>query len=98
MRRRCGPDRSPAALHLIQSVRDEAHRFAIYRPSAAPAEGAREEPARGNRRHPERNAGPRCSSISAVWAALAAAGAEELAKVKGVSRELAERIYAAFHT
>jgi len=31
-------------------------------------------------------------------AGVAAAGAEELSRVKGVSRELAERIYAVFHT
>jgi excinuclease ABC subunit C len=89
-----GPD-SPAS-HLIQAVRDEAHRFAIT------GHRQRREKAR------EKSSLEEVEGIGAKKRAallkhfgglggIANAGVEELMRVKGVSRDLAERIYARFH-
>ena len=91
------PGPESAALHLIQSVRDEAHRFAIT------GHRQRREKAREKSRL-EDIGGIGAKRRAALLkhfggiAGVAAAGAEEIARVKGVSRELAERIYASFHT
>jgi excinuclease ABC subunit C len=89
-----GPD--SLALHLIQSVRDEAHRFAIT------GHRNRREKAREKSRI-EEIAGVGAKRRAALLkhfggiAGVASAGIEELAQVKGVSRELATKIYGAFH-
>jgi len=89
-----GPE-SPA-LHLIQAVRDEAHRFAIT--------GHRKQ------RQKARDTS-KLEDIAGIGAKRRAAllkhfgglpgvvnaGIEEIAQVKGMSRELAEKIYALFH-
>jgi excinuclease ABC subunit C len=85
-----------AALHLIQQIRDEAHRFAVA--------GHR------NRRAKQRNTsmleriagiGPkrrqRLLKQFGGLQQLARAGTEDIAKVAGISPELAQRIYDAFH-
>jgi excinuclease ABC subunit C len=90
------PGPESIALHLIQSVRDEAHRFAIT------GHRQRREKARETSRM-EEIAGIGAKRRAALlrhfggMAGVAAAGIEELAQVKGVSRELATRIYGAFH-
>jgi len=89
-----GPD--SLALHLIQNVRDEAHRFAIT------GHRSRREKAREKSRI-EEIAGVGAKRRAALLkhfggiTGVAAAGIEELTKVKGVSRELATKIYGAFH-
>jgi excinuclease ABC subunit C len=92
--RHLAPD-SPA-LHLIQQVRDEAHRFAIT--------GHRQ------RRSKARNTSP-LEAIPGIGPKrrqqllrqfggireLSRAGVEDLAKIRGISRELAQDIYDALH-
>jgi excinuclease ABC subunit C len=89
------PPDSPA-LHLIQQIRDEAHRFAIT--------------AHRQRRSKKRNRsvledipgiGPkrrqRLLKQFGGLQELSRAGVEDLASVEGVSQTLAEQIYQAFH-
>jgi excinuclease ABC subunit C len=89
-----GPE-SPAS-HLIQAVRDEAHRFAIT------GHRGRREKARETSTL-EQIAGVGARRRAALLrhfgglGGLSKAGVEELMQVKGISRELAERIYATFH-
>ncbi|WJW74291.1 excinuclease ABC subunit UvrC [Thiohalobacter sp. IOR34] len=84
------------ALHLIQQIRDEAHRFAItghrQRRARARAESPLEAiPGIGPRRRQQllRQFGG--------LRELARAGVEDLSRVKGISRRLAQQIYDAFH-
>lgn len=90
------PSDSPA-LHLIQQVRDEAHRFAISghrlrrgkKHQVSPLE---EIDGLGPKRRQEllRQFG----GLQGV----ARAGVEDLAKIKGISKDLAQRIYDVFHS
>lgn len=88
------PD-SPA-LHLIQQIRDEAHRFAItgHRQRRAKARG--KSPLEGI---PGVGAKRRRDLLNQFggWQEVERAGVDDLAKVKGISQELAQRIYDAFH-
>lgn len=89
-------ERSSGALHLVQQVRDEAHRFAIA--------GHRQRRARTRRVSPLEGIpglGPKrrrqlLGEFGGMQGVLAA-GMEDLARVKGVSRDLAQRIYDALH-
>jgi len=90
------PGPGSLASHLIQAVRDEAHRFAITghrgrREKARVASSLEEIAGIGARRR---------SALLRHFGGLGGlskAGVEELMRVKGISRELAERIYATFH-
>ena len=84
------------ALHLIQQIRDEAHRFAIAghrqrRGKARVSSPLERIPGLGPKRR--RMLLSRLGGLQEV----ARAGVEELTKVQGISRALAQRIYDVFH-
>ncbi len=89
------PETSPA-LRLVQQVRDEAHRFAVAghrrrregRRRRSPLEGI---PGLGPKRR--RLLLSHCGGLQEV----ARAGVEDLARIPGISRTLAQRIYDALH-
>jgi excinuclease ABC subunit C len=89
------PPDSPA-LHLIQRIRDEAHRFAITghrarRDKARVTSGLQAIEGLGPAR--------RRSLLKSLGGLqeIKRAGVDELAKIEGINRRLAERIYAHFH-
>ncbi len=91
---RPGPE-SPG-LQLIQQVRDEAHRFAI-----TGHRGRRQKARETSRLEDIAGIGPRRrASLLKHFGGLTGlknAGAEEIARVEGVSAALASRIYASLH-
>lgn len=94
-----GPLELPAdnpGLHLIQQIRDEAHRFAIT--------GHRQRRAKKRSRSPLEDIaglGPKRRQLLlrqfGGLQELSRAGVEEICSVKGISKELAQRIVDAFH-
>jgi len=90
------PADSPA-LHLIQHVRDEAHRFAVHghrqrRAKTRQTSSLEAIPGLGPKRRQQllRQFGG--------LQGIARAGVEDLSRIKGISKELAQRIYEVFHS
>jgi excinuclease ABC subunit C len=89
------PADSPA-LHLIQQVRDEAHRFAITGHRQRRAKARRSSVLEGIP-----GLGPKRRQLLLKQFGglqeVARAGVEDLSKIKGISRQLAQTIYDTFH-
>lgn len=84
------------ALHLIQQIRDEAHRFAVAGHTARRNKQRRESTLQSIE-----GLGPkRRQQLLKQFGGLqgvSRAGIEDLMKVKGISREIAKRVYEHFH-
>ena len=85
-----------SALHLLQHIRDESHRFAITGHKQRRDKKRRESPLEGipgvgpkRRRELLRHFGG--------WQEIAKASVDDLAKLPGISEKLAKDIYAALH-
>jgi excinuclease ABC subunit C len=88
--------RDSGALHLIQQVRDEAHRFAIAGHRHRRARTRRVSPLEGIAGLGPRRRRQLLSELGGMQGVVAA-GVDDLAKVQGISRELAQRVYDALH-
>ncbi len=88
---------SAPALHLIQHIRDEAHRFAITKHRQARGKARAQSPLEGIP-----GVGPkRRQSLLRHFGGmreLARASASDIAKVAGMSQQTAELVYSALHT
>jgi len=90
------PTDSPA-LHLIQQIRDEAHRFAItgHRQRRARARNTsvlEDIPGLGPKRRQQ------LLKQFGGLQEVARAGVEDLSRLPGISKQLAQKVYDAFHS
>lgn len=84
------------ALHLIQFIRDEAHRFAIAAHRAKRGKARTKSPLE----HIEGIGAKRRQALLkhfGGWQELSRAGVSDIEKVVGISRDLAQKIYDALH-
>ena len=88
------PD-SPA-LHLIQQIRDEAHRFAITGHRQRRAKARNVSPLEGIPGVGPRRRQQLLKHFGGMQE-VARAGVEEIGRVSGISRDLAQKIYDTFH-
>jgi excinuclease ABC subunit C len=84
------------ALHLIQQIRDEAHRFAITGTAPVVAKPGVPPPGRRGRGWADTPA----RFVETFWriAGAVRASIDEIAKAPGISKKLAELIYANLHS
>lgn len=85
-----------SALHLIQHIRDEAHRFAITGHRARRGKARKQSALEGIAGVGPKRRRELLKHFGGV-AAIERASVEEIAKVSTISRTLAEEIYAALH-
>ncbi len=88
--------RGSGALHLVQQVRDEAHRFAIAGHRQRRARVRRVSPLEGIAGLGPKRRRQLLSELGGMQGVVAA-GVEDLSRVQGISRDLAQRIYDALH-
>ena len=85
-----------AAIHLLQHIRDEAHRFAVSGHRQRRGKARRQSELEGIARIGAKRRRELLRHFGSV-AGVRGASVEEIAKVPGVSRKLALEIYAALH-
>ena len=89
-------DSASPALHLIQQIRDEAHRFAITGHRQRRATARKVSPLEGIPGIGPRRRQQLLKQFGGIQE-VGRAGVEDLCKVSGISRALAQQIYDAFH-
>lgn len=87
---------SSPALHLIQQIRDEAHRFAITGHRARRAKKMTESPLQGVEGIGDKRRQALLRHFGGIQA-VKNAGVEDLVRAPGISPKLAKRIYDLFH-
>lgn len=85
-----------AALHLIQQIRDESHRFAITAHRQRRARKRNESPLEGIERIGPKRRRALLRHFGGIQQVESAA-AEEIAKVDGINQKLAKLVYASLH-
>ena len=88
--------KNSGALHLVQQVRDEAHRFAIAGHRQRRARTRKTSPLEGIEGLGPKRRRALLSELGGMQGVVSA-GTEDLARVQGIGRDLAQRTYDALH-